>query len=921
MLLRLRALLRARQVSVQSGIFHAAIHSKSCYDACFLSYLHPFAMFDFLAKLLFRRPRSLKNEPAAKIAAQSANAIVAQQQAETKKHQLEQARAASLAKMTNLDGNEAAAIELLLACDFADGRLQAAQHVHTQAGLEQVRAAMLKSDKRVAKLMQSRLDVIAQAAKQEQLAQLCIEEASHLAQLPHLIANQVSDLDKRQAAVQFPAHLLAQFTPLRQQIEAKLLAQTALQRRLLDLLAQLNQAGQGKTEVDEVDAVPDSSAEEVRLAAWQQELDQCQLQSEAASLPKNILADALNKLQTLQSAWKSSQQTLQAAQQREQQRQEKFQQTRVVAELDMASTATELNPDTSSVSGESTALDLILPTEQAEVKLVRREQREVKEKPISTLNKAQIVSAIEALTEALAQGSIQAARKLDRELRGVDAKHAGLTAEQKDQLFEARSELEYLQGWAKWGGDVSRDELIKTLDEMPALELGPNELAKKVAALRERWKEMEATSGAASKELWERFDAACHLAYAPAALHFQQQAEQRKANLDLAEAALTALQTSAAELLQGTPDWKKMANFCMQSQQDWKKLGHVDRKHKSRLDAAFDASVHSVQQALDQRRAEEVIAREGLIAEVLALDPMQRSTSDQLKSLQQRWQAQAAAVPLRRKDEQELWDKYRAACDGIFAQRKQASGEADAQRRDNLASKLAICAELEQASATLDGNQTNIQQLLQQSAASWRSAGQVPRAEEEALEQRYQQALASLKQHSQTVLNQQKQLSHQLSVKKLSLCQQAEQLLALAPESRAASELSSLQSAWDALQAAAAGGKSSAKLNTILQTRFQNATAALNQLDAAYAAHLQNNASQFEAGLLQLEILFGIDSPVELARERLQMQVEVLQNSLKRGSGSDAASTLSYRLLSLPVLTSTANAQRLEEILAASAVL
>ncbi|MCX7220057.1 MAG: hypothetical protein NTY70_14295 [Burkholderiales bacterium] len=430
-------------------------------------------MFDFLAKLLFRRPRSLKNEPAAKIAAQSANAIVAQQQAETKKHQLEQARAASLAKMTNLDGNEAAAIELLLACDFADGRLQAAQHVHTQAGLEQVRAATLKSDKRVAKLMQSRLDVIAQAAKQEQLAQLCIEEARHLAQLPHLIANQVSDLDKRQAAVQFPAHLLAQFTPLRQQIEAKLLAQTALQRRLLDLLAQLNQAGQGNAEVDEVDAVPDSSAEEVRLAAWQQELDQCQQQSEAASLPKNILADAVSKLQALQQVWKSRQQMLQLAQQREQQRQEKFQQTRVVAEPSAATAETEADAGSPATAGEIASTEAAQQAAQTESKAAGREKRELKDnkdhkdKPASTLSKAQIVAAIEALTEALAQGSIQAARKLDRELRGVDAKHAGLKAEQKDQLFEARSELVYLQGWAKWGGDVSRDELIKTLDEMP----------------------------------------------------------------------------------------------------------------------------------------------------------------------------------------------------------------------------------------------------------------------------------------------------------------------------------------------------------------------------------------------------------------------------------------------------------------------
>lgn len=882
-------------------------------------------MFDFLAKFLFRRP---KNEPATKLAEQSANAIVAQQQAETKKHQLEQARAASLAQISNLDGNEAAAIQVLLACDFADGRLQAAQHVHSQAGLEQVRAAMLKSDKRVVKLMQSRLDLIAQASKQEQLAQLCIEEASHLAQQPHLIANQVSDLDKRQSAVQFPAHLLAQFTSLRQQLEVKLLAQTALQRRVLDLLAQLNQAGQSTAEAGQASTLADSSDEEMRLAAWQQELDLCQHKAEAASLPKNILADAISKLQVLQTAWKSRQQALQAAQLREQkneqQRQEKVQQSRIAAELDAALADTDVSAGSPSATEETAALEPTLAAAEADSKLPRREAKDSRDKSASTLSKAQIVAAIEALTEALAQGSIQAARKLDRELRGVDAKHAGLSSEQKDQLFEARSELVYLQGWAKWGGDVSRDELIKTLDEMPALELGPNELAKKVATLRERWKEMEASSGAASKELWERFDAACHLAYAPAALHFQQQAEQRKANLELAEAALEALRTNAAELLQGAPDWKKMASFCMQSQQDWRKLGHVDRKHKSRLDAAFDVCVQSVQQALDLRRAEEVLAREGLIAEVLALDPLQRSTGDQLKALQQRWQAQAVAVPLRRKDEQVLWDKYRAACDALFAQRKQASGEADAQRKENLASKLALIEVLEQASASLDDNDINLKQLLQQTAASWRNAGPVPRAEEEALEQRYQQTLASLKQHSQTLLDQQKQLAHGHCVKKLTLCQQAEQLLAMTPQdARIATELASLQSAWESVQVAASkdGNKLAAKLNSLLQARFQAACAALNAGDAGYGSLLQNNSLEFEAGLLQLEILFGIDSPAELARERLQMQVEVLQNSLKRGSGQDAASDLSYRLLSLPAWTNAANAQRLEKVLAASAVL
>ncbi|QJQ07374.1 DUF349 domain-containing protein [Undibacterium piscinae] len=63
---------------------------------------------------------------------------------------------------------------------------------------------------------------------------------------------------------------------------------------------------------------------------------------------------------------------------------------------------------------------------------------------------------------------------------------------------------------------------------------------------------------------------------------------------------------------------------------------------------------------------------------------------------------------------------------GLFAQRKQASGEADAQRQENLAARVTLCEELEQAIAIGSACQLNIGQLLSQSAASWRSAGAVP---------------------------------------------------------------------------------------------------------------------------------------------------------------------------------------------------
>jgi exonuclease SbcC len=112
-----------------------------------------------------------------------------------------------------------------------------------------------------------------------------------------------------------------------------------------------------------------------------------------------------------------------------------------------------------------------------------------------------------------------------------------------------------------------------------------------------------------------------------------------------------------------------------------------------------------------------------------------------------------------------------------------------------------------------------------------------------------------------------------------------------------------------------------AKLNAALQARFQAAMTALENNDRSYAASLETNNAEFDEVLLHLEILSGIDSPAELSRERLQMQVGVLQNTLKNGSADMVNRESVYRLLTLPVLLDPVRTGRLEKVLSASTVL
>ncbi|UUZ57359.1 DUF349 domain-containing protein [Massilia sp. H-1] len=109
-----------------------------------------------------------------------------------------------------------------------------------------------------------------------------------------------------------------------------------------------------------------------------------------------------------------------------------------------------------------------------------------------------------------------------------------------------------------------------------------------------------------------------------------------------------------------------------------------------------------MQAPLEQQRKDEVAVREELIARVAALNPADRHTLDTLKALQERWQEHARALPLERKSEQALWQRFRAACDAVFAKRKETAHAADAERRQHQHAKEAVCVRLEEAAAAAD---------------------------------------------------------------------------------------------------------------------------------------------------------------------------------------------------------------------------
>jgi hypothetical protein len=857
-------------------------------------------------------------------------------------------RARQAEKLSQIQGDENAAVEFILQCEFSELRLAAAEFVHRPELLERVHAAMRNTDRRVAKLMQARLDAHRHRESERRRGEVTLEQARSLLQDELLTPNHVADLDRKWGVIAAP-ELQEEFAGVRAALAARLEAQVQLQRAMIDRLASLRRLPSEPLPAAELAA---------RLEALTQEQAQALQAPEHPSLPRGLVAEFGLEAQKLQASLheiEAGQAALAAR--------EAFllaQQEKPAAELNADALRKEWHrmvlPQAANAEAAAALqqrFDALLatlpqpePRKPREHKDVQGKAREAKEPREAKEAKEQgrsegkgegrqrgadqhFLDTMDAMEAALQQGSLGSAAELDKTLKEARDKGMRLTPAQSDRLAHVRAELKRLSDWARWGGNVSREELIKTVEALPTQSLAMSELAKKVGSMRERWKALDSLSGAAPKSLWERFDAACTAAYAPAAAHFRHLADERHANAARGQALIDEANAEIARLQSGEAEWKHVAGTVQRLRLAWSHLGAIDRKEKKRLDALFTDALNTLQRPLEEQRKGEMAEREEIIELAAAIDPHDRHALDTMRALQQRWQEHARALPLERKSEQALWQRFRAVCDDVFQRRKESMHEADIERRAHEAAKEAISARLEAAAP--DVTPATAGKLLREAAAEWQAIGPVPRAHEARVEKRYHAAVAQV-QHFADLAKRAAGLAQAGQLRdKLRLVRELEQTVAGGDAVAAvgAAGDAGWEGRWSALPPL------DADMERLLRARFDAALRALDAEQAgrdAYTRQLERNRDTLLHELLRAEIRAGIDSGPEFARERLKLQVEVLQSSLKSGhqgghrSGHMSANKDAHKdgqagggaqlreLIALPALVDDRTASRLEQL-------
>ncbi len=365
-------------------------------------------------------------------------------------------------------------------------------------------------------------------------------------------------------------------------------------------------------------------------------------------------------------------------------------------------------------------------------------ERERKER----LARAEALAA--RLEGLLATGSLEL-RDADLALRSVHTAHEDLAhvpaklaqrvRTARASLFARTQPLREAEDWTRWSNAAIQEQLCERMESL----LGREDLERASREFHEcdqRWAEARHAPRDEAPALRARYQAARAKVKAQLDAFFAKKHEGEAANLKLKEdlvARATALGQSS--------DWAKTAAELRSLQEQWKKVGPVARRQSEevwkRFRGACDLFFTRQKEDLRKRKdewKENLGKKQAFIAAAEALVDSTEwdKAAAQVRKLQADWKS---VGPVRRNQSEEVWARFKKACDAFFDRYKRRDQVAAEAKR---AEREAICVELEALLPPEPGSEPpaglaeKIQALLTQTRQK-----PLPPADEQVLGQRF----------------------------------------------------------------------------------------------------------------------------------------------------------------------------------------
>ena len=263
---------------------------------------------------------------------------------------------------------------------------------------------------------------------------------------------------------------------------------------------------------------------------------------------------------------------------------------------------------------------------------------------------------------------------------------------------------------------------------------------KELQKLHEQWKEYGPVAKEFRDSIWDRFKAATAVINKKYQAYFEDQKSKFAENLEAKTRLCEQVEEIAAtEPIKTSGQWNELSKKIEEIQKEWRTIGFASRKENQKIYDRFRAACDKF---FERKRVyynefkdnmnSNMDRKLDLIrkAEELKASTEWKKTTEQFIELQKQWK-EIGAVP--RKKSEQLWQRFRAACDEFFAQRdKQAKPENDFY--GNLKAKKALVEEIK----AYDGSD---EAAAADFAAKWQAIGFVPFKEKDAITQAYRDAM------------------------------------------------------------------------------------------------------------------------------------------------------------------------------------
>jgi hypothetical protein len=496
----------------------------------------------------------------------------------------------------------------------------------------------------------------------------------------------------------------------------------------------------------------------------------------------------------------------------------------------------------------------------------------------------QLPGKLAELEKHLEEGELKKADPLFQSLRaGLDLVEAsalpkGVAEEIATRLHVLAPRLRDLQHWRRWGADQHRDGLCEEMEQLIEADLPLQALSERLHTMRLDWKGLEKTGPRAGAAVAARFHKACDAVQERCRPYLEAQAAEREANRAARESVCDQIEDFLSKVDWERIDWKRVLRAERETRNTWASIGPVDPRHFKALEGRFRHALKQLDRRLDTERKRNQAMKHELIAKIEALveEPDLEAAIEKTKALQREWHT---TVPARHKDENKLWQTFRSACDAIF-ERRAALHKAHADElKEHLATRETICTDA-LALARTEQDPKRLRAELRELERRWDDAQSLPIPRQSAgpLNERWREAREALKRHLRDCEDQRRRGALDLLQRQAELCERLE--LGLLGETDNPLSPEAAEQAWADLPE-----QQDNEIQQAIASRFSAALAAARdpgQL-AALRRRYDANAARLSQLCLQLEILAGVETPPELAQERLEFQVARLTERMVDG--------------------------------------